>query len=190
MRRGALIVSCIIALIAVVPTAAEAKKVRHVPLLPAPPIINGAPTAAQLAAEAQTADPTQNAVVAGKPLCKYGLHNFGYRDSKLGRAFSATLDSDWCYRDGRTGSVHDHYDHRLYTIVYGTFVTYDRESVWSGYYNYHNRGAKSGAYVKGKFYFKYCYDPAHAWCPKTYVIYLRNYMHYDGTYALRVSHYG
>jgi hypothetical protein len=86
----------------------------------------------------------------------------------------------FCHRLRRVSEVTTATDHRLYG-VYNFFMKFDHESVQKGFYNYRGWGSYSGYFVRAKFYFLYCYEPTRNICAKTYTIYLRTYVHADGT---------
>jgi hypothetical protein len=121
------------------------------------------------------------AIATGRKYCKGGPYNFGYAKGLGGKSFSATLHVNrFCHRGNQVSEISIADDHQLYGI-YNFYMKFDHVSVTKGFYNYRNRGARSGYYVLARFYFLYCHEPTRNFCPSTYVIYLRNYVHADGT---------
>jgi hypothetical protein len=113
--------------------------------------------------------------------CKAGPHDFFYGETPGGRAFSATLDvTRFCHAGNRVSEISISTDHRLYGI-YNFFMKFDHQSVQRGYYNWHRLGNYSGYFVRAKYYFLYCYEPTKNACTKTYILYLRIFVHADGT---------
>lgn len=123
----------------------------------------------------------QIAKKTGRKYCKRGPHNFDYANGLGGRSFSATLDVvRYCHQGNQVSEVSVSPDHKLYG-VYNFYMRFDHESVQKGYYNYRKRGIRSGYFVLARFYFLYCYEPTRNACTKTYVLYLRTFVHEDGT---------
>ncbi len=89
----------------------------------------------------------------------------------------------FCHQRRRVKEINVSKDHRIYGI-YNFYMKFDHESVQQGFYNFRNWGDRSGYFVRAKFYFLYCYDPTRSFCPKTYILYLRNYVHADGTSSM------
>ena len=128
--------------------------------------------------------PTRGDLIARKThrkYCKTGPHNFLSGDIPGGKALSATLDvTRYCHIANRVREVSIATDHRTYGI-YNFFMKFDHQSVQRGYYNWRGRGSYSGYFVRVKYYFLYCYEPTRNACAYTYTLYLRTYVHADGT---------
>jgi hypothetical protein len=129
--------------------------------------------------------PTARDLIAiryGKTYCKDGPHNFDAAGVKTGgKAFSATLDTPrFCHTRNQVSGIGISTDHRIYG-TYNFWMRFDHESIEKGFYNWRRHGNFSGYFVRAKFYFLFCFEPTHNLCTKTYTVYLRNYVHADGT---------
>lgn len=113
--------------------------------------------------------------------CKSGRHNFYFGTGLGGKSFSATLDIPrFCHQGVRVSEVSISTDQRLYGI-YRFYMRFDHVSVQRGHDNWRRHGNYSGYFVRAKFDVLYCYEPTRDACAKTYILYLRNSVHDDGT---------
>jgi hypothetical protein len=113
--------------------------------------------------------------------CKPGPYNFWYFNGPRGKAFSASLIVPrFCHQGNRVSEVSVTPDHELYGI-YNFFMKFDHQAIQRGYYNWRNHGNYSGYLIRAMFYFTFCYEPSKHACTKNYRLYLRTYIHEDGT---------
>jgi len=122
------------------------------------------------------------AIRYGVTYCKDGPRNTMFVGNKIkGKSFSATLNTPrFCHTRNRVSGVGVSMDHQLYN-VYNVFMRFDHSSIERGFYNWRKLGVQSGYFVRVRFYFKFCYEPTRNVCTTTYTIFLRNYVHADGT---------
>ncbi len=128
-------------------------------------------------------------IVPGSPqaagsTCYRTAHNFARADfPHVGKIYSATLDvPSWCRRGNRLVNVHYQLLHKIYkSLTFGSAVKFTGFDGQVDYpYDYGRRGLGSGYAIKAVAHFSVC-EPTHNYCPGNTQIYLRTYLHYDGT---------